>query len=190
ESRRAARTAEAAMNAALEAKEAKGVPGPQGPPGPPGPAGSSGAILSSFAAASVTTESESFEQLSGGPQVTVEVPASGLIEVWAQVRFETEGAVALFEDGKKMPGQAQFCGFEEETAALLSSAFPIEPITLATPSTPPFASPFCGVSGAPAGVLFQATPGPHTYELRYQIGCGCEPEATFSNRLLRVAPRL
>jgi hypothetical protein len=187
QSRVAVRTAEAAVNTSNDAVKSAGEA--------KSAAAATQAILnlthiqSALAAGAATTESEKFEQLPGGPSLSVDVPSSGLLEVWAQVRFSGEGAVALFEDGQLMAGQAENCGFEEVEPALLSSQIPV-PITLATPSTPPFASPFCGVEGPPAGVLFQTTPGKHTYELRYTIGCGCEPEATFSKRLLRVAPRL
>lgn len=183
ESRRAARTAQAAMNAALEAKEAKATPGPQGPAGT-----SAAPVQSASAAGTVTTESESYVQLAGGPNVTVTVPSSGLIEVWAQVSIEEEGAVALFEDGQLVPGQGEFCG-AGAGFALLSVFFgpPGEPITIATPTAQ--AAFGCGVNGAPGSVLFQTTPGTHTYELRYQT-CGCAPEAIFSKRSLRVAPRL
>jgi hypothetical protein len=145
-------------------------------------------IQSAFAPGIVSTESEKYIQLPGGPSVALDVPSSGLLEVWAQVRFAEEGAVALFEDGQQMAGQAEHCGPGDEGGALLSSQFN-EPITLATPSTPPFASPFCGVEGPPSGVLFQTSYGHHIYELRYE-SCGCSPEVTFSKRLLRVAPRL
>jgi hypothetical protein len=178
ESRRAARTAQAALNTAEKAT---------GPTGATGPAGAGGGpIQSAFAAPSVSTESLAYVPLSGGPSVSLTVPSSGLIEVWAQVKFEEEGAVALFEDGQKVPGQARFCGAEAEGTGLLALFVP-EELTLATPSGS--FGPFCGGFGPPGSVLFQTTPGPHTYELRYQ-SCGCAPEAIFSNRLLRVAPRV
>ena len=186
ESRRAARTAQAALNAA---NETRGIAGDAKAVSTATQAAlQSTAIKSAFVAEPATTTSESFVPLAGGPSVTVDVSASGLIEVWAQVKFEEEGSVALYEDGKKLPGQAPECGSDEEGTGLLAVFVP-EEMTLATPSGFPFA-PFCGTSGAPGSVLFQTTPGRHTYELRYQIGCGCEPEATFSNRLLRVGPRL
>lgn len=184
QSRVAARTAQAAVNTANDAKSS---------------AASTQAALegtkiqSGYAGGGVETESKSYVQLAGGPSVTVEVPSSGLIEVWAQVKFRGEGAVGLFEDGQRMSGQSEYCAPEEEGSALLAS-YVGEAITLSTPSTLSFPA-FCGNEGPPAGVLFQTTPGRHTYELRYQFGeCGCgggsgEP-AVFSNRLLRVAPRL
>jgi hypothetical protein len=197
QSRVAVRTAEAAMNAANKAVGPAGPPGPAGPAGPPGPPGATPPpVQSGFAAGTVSTESETFEQLPGGPSVAVDVLSSGLIEVWAQATFEEFGAVSLYEDGHQMPGQIEFqlCSNEEGEGALFtgSSFGPGEPVTVGTPGT---LSPFgCGTLGPVGAVLFKTSPGPHTYELRYEsLICGCpgvQPEAEFSDRSLRVAPRL
>jgi len=187
ESRRAVRTAEAAMNAANEAKStSKGATGPAGPAGTSAPA-----IQSGLAAGAVTTESETFTQLPGGPKVTVTVPSSGLIEVWGQATMSDAGAVSLYEDGQQMPGQNEFefCVNAGSGGALFAAGGigPPGAATLGTPSP----SGFCGTEGAPGSVLFQTTPGSHTYELRYELlECGCAPEVTFTDRLLRIAPRL
>ncbi len=151
-------------------------------------------VQKAVAAPEVETESETYVALEGGPSVTVDVPASGLIEVWSQVTFEGEGAVALFQDGSLMPGQSEFCAPEEEGFALMAAfAGEIgEPITLATPSSFVFGPFFaCGSLGPPAPVLFETTEGEHTYELRYKY-CGCEEEVTagFSQRRLYVGPRI
>jgi hypothetical protein len=159
-------------------------------------------VKQAIAKAEAETESATYVSLAGGPSVVVEVPASGLIEVWAQVSFGSKGAVALFEDGKLMPGQAQHCIPGEEPGdagvSLLTLAFEEgPPVTLSTPSTPnPFLG-ICGIEGPPAPVLFEATPGTHTYELRYRYAdCGCPPEpgeepiSKFSDRRLAVGPRL
>ena len=142
----------------------------------------------------VSTTSETEYVSLGGPEVTVTVPDSGLIEVWATVRFEdpADGAVQLFEDGQEIeiPGQEGLCGTPDLESALLSAQFGsgVE-LTL---STPPALLAFggCGsVGGAPGPVLFERTPGEHTYELRY-ANCGCDPGAApFSNRSLIVAGR-
>lgn len=182
QSRTAARTANAAVNTANEAKGAATATQATL---------DSTRISSGLASGAASTTSESYVQLPGGPSVSVTVPASGLIEVWAQVTAAGSGAVALFEDGQRMQGQSQECAPSMASSALLAidSGGP-EPFTAATPSAVGFFGPIvCGVDGPPAGVLFQTTPGAHAYELRYQR-CGCEPEVTFSNRLLRVAPRL
>ncbi len=146
-----------------------------------------------LAAAPATTESESFVALAGGPSVEVNVPASGLIEVWAQVTMDGAGTASLYQDGAEMPGQSEVCGAPEGGGGLFSgesTAAPGEPTTLGTPAS----LPFCGTEGAPGPVLFQTTPGTHRYELRY-ASCGCSeggPGAspvTFSARRIYVAPR-
>jgi hypothetical protein len=145
-------------------------------------------------AGTVSTSSETEYVPLGGPEVTVTVPESGLIEVWATVRFEdpADGAVELFEDGQEVevPGQEGLCGTPDLESALLSAQFG-SGVAL-TLSTPPAFLVFggCGsVGGAPGPVLFEREPGPHTYELRY-ANCGCDPgPAPFSNRTLIVAPR-
>jgi hypothetical protein len=187
QSRVATRTAGAAVNTANDAKSAATATQASL---------DSTRIVSGFASGAVTTESETYAQLSGGPSVSVTVPSSGLIEVWAQMTIAGEGAVALFEDGQRMQGQSESCAPEFASSALLASSLEgPSPIALSTPSSVTIAFPegfFCGVEGPPAGVLFQTSPGHHTYELRYQSGCGCgggEPP-TFSKRLLRVGPRL
>jgi hypothetical protein len=122
----------------------------------------------------------------GGPEVTVKVPQSGLIEVWAQVTIAPEGAVSLYEDGQQMDGQSpnDFC--DAPPGALLAQSLG-ESLTLATPTGAPLL--FCGSEGAPAPVLFTTSPGNHTYELRY-ADCGCDADpAEFSDRTLTVAPR-
>ena len=126
----------------------------------------------------------------GGPSVSVTVPGSGLIEVWAQadIRDDEGGAVALYEDGNKVGGVSapDACG---DGAALIdmqgggSGEF-------GTFSTPPMLTFFgCASFGAPAPVLLKRSPGEHTYELRYSE-CSCGGSAEFRNRVLRVGPRL
>jgi hypothetical protein len=189
QSRVAARTAQAAVNTATDAKTAAAATQA---------ALDSTKVQSGSAAGAIGTESKSYVQLAGGPSVTVDVPSSGLIEVWAQATFAGEGAIALFEDGQLMPGQSQFCAPNEEGRALiavLETAEPLEENTVATPGAigfGGFGGPLiCGTFGPPSSVLFQTTPGKHTYELRYQLAeCPCSPGVTFSKRSLRVAPRL
>jgi hypothetical protein len=178
QSRVAARTAGAAVNTANDAKATATATQASL---------DSTRIVSGLAAGSVTTESEKFVQLPGGPSVTVNVPSSGLIEVWAQATMNESGAVALYEDGQSMAGQSEECAHAPGEGALFSFPFPPgELVTVGTPAS--FGS--CAVEGPPGSVLFQTSPGKHTYELRYEINCGCTPEVTFSKRLLRVGPRL
>lgn len=146
-------------------------------------------VQSASVTGAASTESESFVQLAGGPSVSVAVPASGLIEVWAQATIENEGSVSLFEDGHQLAGQAQLCGPEGGAGVLFAlEASTPEPIAIATPAAASGA--ICGSLGAPAPVLFQTTAGQHTYELRYaNCSCGGSTSAGFSDRRLFVAPR-
>lgn len=152
-------------------------------------------VVSALAAAGVTTESETLVALPGGPSVSLTVPASGLIEVWAQATTNEGGAVSLFEDGQPLAGQveAEFCGGKPGTGILFSGG-PVESEPTLAVGTPGAISVggICGTVGAPGPVLFQTSPGRHTYELRYE-SCGCAgpgSPVTFSNRRLYVAPRL
>ncbi len=148
-------------------------------------------VVSAEEPALVSTSSPTgeFEAL-GGPSVQVTVPASGLIEVWAQVAINDGegGGVGLFEDGHEVDGIAEpeLCG---DDSALIdawgsgSGQF----VVYATPPVPGVVG--CTSAGAPAAVLLSRPPGPHTYELRYaQCSCGGAP-AEFKDRTLRVAPR-
>ncbi len=134
-----------------------------------------------------TTNDTSYEDL-GGPAVTITVPTSGLIEVWAQATI-TDGAASLFEDGQQVPDQDpdQFCsggGVPPPGDALI--AVPGGgTATLATPAQ--FNPAGCGSFTAPSSVLFKTSPGQHTYSLRY-AWCSCGAQGDFSDRFLAVAP--
>jgi hypothetical protein len=188
QSRKAVRTAGAAVNTANEAVKTAGEA--KSAAAATQAALDATRVQTAFAAGSVTTESETPEQLPGGPGVTVTVPSSGLIEVWGQATMPEGGGVSLYEDGQQMAGQDEsFACNAKEGVGVLFTGVPFGPPGPTTVGTPAAAAT-CGTEGAPGPVMFQTTPGKHTYELRYTIGCGCEPEATFSKRLLRVAPRL
>ncbi len=147
-------------------------------------------LKSAAAFGGVEVFSGEFVSQPGGPSVTVAVPASGLIEVWSQAVVYGEGAVSLFEDGKPLAGQAALCSPQEDTGVLFAvGAEAGEPIAVGTPAAGGVG--VCGSLGAPGPVLFQTSPGTHTYELRY-ASCGCEDAAEpagFSDRRLFVAPR-
>lgn len=150
-----------------------------------------GQISSATAAGTVTTASETDYVDLGGPSVTVDVPASGLVEVWATVTFgvPNDGLVGLYEDGQPVSlDQGGICGSGTIDDALLSTTADTgDPLTLSTPSAILFTLG-CGTPGsAPGSMLFESSPGRHTYELRY-ADCGCDPgDASFSQRTLRVA---
>jgi hypothetical protein len=136
-------------------------------------------------AGSVTTGNESAYQDLGGPSVTVNVPESGLVEVWAQVTT-ADGLVSLYEDGQQVGGQDpnNACG------ALPGGLLSVQTTPAVTVATGAGFGLFgCGSTGPPAPVLFETSSGQHTYSLRY-ADCGCDPaDATFEERTLTVAPR-
>jgi hypothetical protein len=167
-----------------------GEQGPAGPAGPQGPPGNVPGIVQDLDPAVVTTDSLTFVSL-GGPTVTVTVPASGVIEVFAGVHFTAgpeDGAIALFEDTELVPlDNDDFCPGPPGTLFNTFSTAPMD----ATTGTPGAFNLFgCGTLGPPGSVLFRRPPGTHTYELRY-ASCDCNPGelANFDNRFLGIAPR-
>ena len=161
--------------------------------------------VGSAAVAGLVTSSAVFGEYEalGGPSVSVTVPDSGLIEVWAQAGIEGEdgGAVGLFEDGQRITGisEPEICGDAEpdgiqDGSALIDmqgGAPAGQFIAVATPPTPGFVLG-CASAGAPAPVLLSRPAGRHTYELRYsETSCSCNPGtgAEFRDRVLRIAPR-
>ena len=176
-----------------------GGTGPQGPQGDTGPQGTTGAqgptgpgtdFEFGEKTGTVTQNASSYSPFDG-PSVTVTVPASGRIVVAASVTMLLDGAVGLFEDGALMQDQDPegLCGGLGSLAgALLVHFYPLgsDPVTLSTPGGASVAG--CGVStGAPSPMIFETTPGTHTYALQYAT-CGCGGSVDFSNRRLWVAP--
>lgn len=178
---------------------ANGSNGRDGATGPAGPKGDPGAPWAgtryAHVTADVTTSSPTFAELPGspGPSVTVTVPESGAIQVAASVvAAGGDGAVSLFEDGVQVPGQADYCWGPAGTL-FDAPGDPADPEGGIGPfGTPGSLGVFgCATIGRPGPVLFQTTPGRHTYELRYALAaCGCNPstEVRFSERKLWVTP--
>jgi len=160
-------------------------------------------VVSNTAAGQVTTDSDTaWVPLEGGPQVTVTVPQSGLIEVFSSATIgedgngsvAADGAVALFEDGQQIRIATDptfgFCDPNPpglEGPLFFIAGGPGDEFPVATPPT--LAPLGCGMVGnGSGGLLLQRSPGTHTYELRYG-DCDCDPEpAAFSDRVLRIAP--
>ncbi len=134
---------------------------------------------------SVTTSNETDYQDLGGPSVSITVPSSGLVQVWAAADVE-EGSVSIYEDNSQLADQDPNGLCDGVPGALL--AVPGTPDAfVTTANAAPFGG-FCGAPGPPSAVLFKATPGEHTYTMRY-ADCGCDPaDATFSDRFLAVSP--
>jgi hypothetical protein len=137
-------------------------------------------------AGTVTTSNDAEYVDLGGPEVTVRVPESGLIEVYAQAAI-ADGAISLYEDGQQVPDQDPNDACDGPQGVLIN--FVTTPaFVVSTPGIFSFTGG-CGSNTAPGPVLFETTPGEHTYELRY-ADCGCEPDpAEFSDRMLAVVPR-
>ncbi|HEU4656902.1 MAG TPA: hypothetical protein VFR97_05235, partial [Capillimicrobium sp.] len=161
-----------------------GPQGPQGERGPAGPAGPQGpaAAPSAFASAGAGTVTDDldYEQVAGGPSLTVTVPASGLLMVGASIDTDGDVAVALYEDGVNI-SEAECNG---PSASLFETTSGAGVLTWGTPAA---AGIVCGTFGSPGPVMLSRPPGVHTYELRYALICGCGP-ATIDNRRLWITP--
>lgn len=151
-------------------------------------------IVSDAVAGVATTSSPTYERdpTSVGPQVTVTVPDSGLIEVWASVHVDdVEGSVGIFEDGQLITLGDQIGGADCGTDHAIIGTTGAGPVSLSTPPSFDGSGLACGTIGnAPAPILLKRPPGSHTYELRY-ADCGCfGGPSSFSERVLHIAPRL
>jgi hypothetical protein len=171
-----------------------GATGATGPIGPIGPQGEPPKVQFAQETAGVSTDQDTFQDL-GGPSLTVDVPASGLVEVWAQATVGNDaGAIALYDGSSKAAGQDPTCGPNAPTdPALLQvdgTALGGTEVNIATGTSPNFSvGPVCGTLGPPSSVLFQLSPGTHTLSLRYAY-CGCGPgPVDFSDRKIWAAPR-
>ena len=126
---------------------------------------------------------------SPGPSVTVEVPASGLVEVYAQAHINGNsgsiGGIGLAIDGT--PGGPACVN----TAGLMINGQAVTNSTYATGGTDPQAQN-CGTQlpGVPQSLMISAPPGQHTFKLVYSaLSSGGPVTVNFSDRRLSVAPR-
>lgn len=187
-------TGPAGPNGQSGAQGPAGSEGPTGPQGATGPAGSAPSLTRyAGAAGEVTTDSTSYVAL-GGPEVTVTVPESGTIQVVAAASStaasDLGGAISLYEGDRQVDGQAVGGVCPGPDGVLFNVPAGPDVVAFGTPGFYDFG--ICASIGAPGPVVFQTTPGRHTYELRYAIGdCGCTPTGTagFSNRKLWVIPQ-
>jgi hypothetical protein len=125
--------------------------------------------------------------ISAGPNVTVTVPASGLIEVWAEAEL------------RKVSGSTAYppmVGLREDGV----DSFPLPPcqfdikgiLTIPEVATSPFTrvftgGPECGRTVNPTSLIFRTSPGTHTYSMVY-VNRGTSV-VEYRNRFLAVAPR-
>lgn len=132
----------------------------------------------------------------GGPEVTVDVGASGLVAVYAEAEIDAiphpdpgvlqRGTVGLFEDNAQVPDLNDCNG----GGAALFSATEDDPdfARVATGATDPNRCSGRRRYGHP--IVVRTTPGAHTFELRYvdNIGNAAIFPVHFRDRLLWVAP--
>lgn len=174
------------LSKAVRAQLAKaGTPGPTGPKGDTGakgdPSGSGGKV----AVNDVVIASSSSFQPGGGPSITLEVPEAapgvGMVEMAARADLSGDEKVpyiGLFEDGEPVP--ALVC--EGTTGAILKGQ-----------GTPPWNGIVVTAPGNTCGstegdlnktgqgvVLFQTTPGQHTYTIRYSASASGNGFVIFS----------
>src|SRR4051794_11103892 len=175
---------------------ARGAPGATGPVGTNGTNGLKGekgdtGDVAKWASAIVATDESittpinlPYDAANGsGPSVTVNVPASGLVEVYARVHIKNDangfGQVGLQIDG----APAKACGTD---GGLLNSQEG-DDLDFATGTTN---TCYANLPGGP--VIITTTPGTHTFTLVYKIlHDSGHPDTTvhFSDRRLYVAPR-
>jgi hypothetical protein len=116
-----------------------------------------------------------------GPSVTVTVPTSGLVEVYARVHIKNDDANGDGQVGLRIDGApAEACG-----ASGLIILTPVTTLDL------DYATGACGTQGAGSSIMVTATPGTHTFDLVYGVGKngGAPTTVHFSDRRLYVAPR-
>jgi hypothetical protein len=163
--------------------------GPQGDPGAGIPF-----TLGEVDALESPTSTTSGDLAHPGPQVTVTVPASGLVEVYAQADISSSGSsrgvIDLYEDGSPAPAWTDPCyfianGIGDVTARTHASAPGICGGT--TVGTPQPVGPPAPPQGAGAPVVIATTPGTHTFKLQYRRDNS--NNVAFANRKLWVAPR-
>jgi Collagen triple helix repeat (20 copies) len=163
-----------------------GAPGQTGPAGPAGPSGTPWTSSQASLAGPVTTTNDTAYVPLGGPTLTTTIPPSGLFQVTASTLNDDDpGAVSLYQDGVQMPGQIDSGGQCGPDGDLFTAFAATPPTRFGTPAAPGAAD--CAVIGPAGPVLFQTTPGVHTYELRYAM-LGGGSQATFIDVRLLVTP--
>jgi hypothetical protein len=157
--------------------------GPQGATGPTGPDGPPGGPTVRFdeQAGSVSTTSDTPVDL-GGPSVTVNVGASGLVEVFGRADLETgRGNLAA----RVLLSEAT----DAEPPLRVLSMYQIPGRKWTTPGNDSGTS----LRHEAGWLVLEATPGIRTFSMKYQRDCFNQPctsgdVATFSNRKLWIVP--
>jgi hypothetical protein len=165
----------------------------QGIPGNNGTNGTNGAPGIAFVTSMVPTTEQITSTMPGdlatpGPSVTVNVPASGLVEVYAEASFggSGDGFVSLAEDGSVIADQP-FCtdpiNPSVQVRGILQGGGPAFVPIHSIPGICAGASE-PGASSAGGLLIFHTTPGTHTYKLVYSTDTG----VYVKTRQLSVAP--
>jgi hypothetical protein len=123
---------------------------------------------SAIASAESTTSATPVALTTTGPQIPVTVPANGILELVGSVEIKTSNISAT----------ASVCLFEDGVEILTLGVIPAVANTYYTYT---FGSGISLARVISRGVLY-ATPGAHTYEVRYKVSGGFT--ATFQNRKL------
>jgi hypothetical protein len=124
--------------------------------------------------------------------VTVTVPPSGLVELYAEATMHTSDATAAAV--MTVMDTATINSYGSTAIPLPACGNTANPLrgVLATKSTTNVrvysGGDGCGRAANPAPLLIHTTPGTHTFDMFYATGSGVAT-AFFSNRLLAVAPR-
>jgi hypothetical protein len=189
-SRSADKKADKALSLASGVKAQGGKAGPVGPPGPqgsrgpegfdgpPGPPGKDAPGASVATAAGEVSTADLAQDL-GGPSVTVDVPATGLVAIWVEAEARQTGAAGLPALGVTGVGDDLF-GFSGQGAA---------------GDWRPGGTAASYVANSP--LYFRTEPGQHTFTLTYScehnfprpaVPCAEGETAGFRNRTLIVWP--
>jgi hypothetical protein len=174
----------------------QGAIGPKGDPGATGPQGAAGAngvgaYVTGTVAGPLSTSSASATDL-GGPSVTLTVPPSGLVEIYAGEASAGTGGhsdVFLYEDGNPVAGVE--CDGSSPGLIIADDPPTSPPTTISTTGTSYNATtPPCGTDGGgvPTSLTVHAGSGSHTFKLEYAIGGG-PYSTTFTDSFLSIAPR-
>jgi hypothetical protein len=174
----------------------KGAPGLDGAPGSDGAPGAPATWTSStvVAAEAISTNSSVGPPLADlatvGPEVIVTVPASGLVEVYAQADFSSSSSNIVGRVGLSVDSNLTLVGCGSKTGVLFDDGPPDgTSVTVATSARGGTTNCGARLPGLASPLIVHTTPGSHHFKLVYSASTSdAGSTVTFSNRLLAVAP--